>query len=255
MADKNNRRRKKPGMLRKIFPYFAIILVASVLIVAIIWLTSRNGRHDRQDMPSLMDITTQDNRNNLVHNVETDSNPEIKELVQRYFNAVKAADVTALSQIVEQETPFSEEKLKKEVESIDSYHNIVCYTVAGLTEKTYIVYVYYEIKFIGIDTNSPALITLYIAENENGQLYIDKRPKSGEVSAYIQEVAGWQEIRQLVTQVNTRLQEACASDQKLRDFKDFLDGKEVTKPTEPTTASSQEQSEEEESSSQAAAQS
>lgn len=41
--------------------------------------------------------------------------PEVKELVQKYFDAVKKADVKDLKQIVVQDTEFSEEALKSSV--------------------------------------------------------------------------------------------------------------------------------------------
>ena len=34
---------------------------------------------------------------------------------------------------------------------------------------TYIAYVYYEIKFIGIDTKAPSMIRLYICQNKDGK--------------------------------------------------------------------------------------
>lgn len=124
-----------------------------------------------------------------------------------------------------QDTEFSEEALKKQCEYVESYENIICYTVPGIADNTYIAYVYYEIKFIGIDTKAPSMIRLYICQNKDGSLYIDKNAKDGEIAAYLQEVAGWESVRELVANVNTRYQEACVKDEALKNLKDMLDGK------------------------------
>lgn len=226
MAKNNFNRKKKPGVIRRILPYFIIILVAAALIVAVIVITSRKGNKERQEIQTVVDVTeNQKNNNNQIQSLEKDGVPAVKELVQKYFDAVKNADVKQLTQIVSQETPFSEEALKKQCEYVESYENIVCYTVPGIADNTYIAYVYYEIKFIGIDTKAPSMIRLYICQNEDGSLYIDKNAKDGEIAAYLQEVAGWESVRELVANVNTRYQEACVKDESLKNLKDMLDGK------------------------------
>ena len=225
MAKNNFKRKKKPGVIRRILPYFVIILVAAALIVAVIVITSRKGNKERQEIQTVVDVTENQKNNNQIQTLEKDGVPAVKELVQKYFDAVKNADVKQLTQIVSQETPFSEEALKKQCEYVESYDNIVCYTVPGIADNTYIAYVYYEIKFIGIDTKAPSMIRLYICQNEDGSLYIDKNAKDGEIAAYLQEVAGWESVRELVANVNTRYQEACVKDEALKNLKDMLDGK------------------------------
>ncbi len=233
MAKNNFKRKKKPGVIRRILPYFVIILVAAALIVAVIVITSRKGNKDHQEIQMVVDVTeNQNNNNNQIQSLEKDGVPAVKELVQKYFDAVKNADVKQLTQIVSQETPFSEAALKKQCEYVESYENIVCYTVPGIADNTYIAYVYYEIKFIGIDTQAPSMIRLYICQNEDGSLYIDKNAKDGEIAAYLQEVAGWESVRELVANVNTRYQEACVKDEALKNLKDMLDGKTTVPSTE-----------------------
>ncbi len=256
MAKNNFKRKKKPGMIRRILPYFVIILVAAALIFAVIMITSRKGNKDRQEIQTVVDVTeNQNNNNNQIQSLEKDGVPAVKELVQNYFDAVKNADVKTLTKIVAQETPFSEEALKKQCEYVESYENIVCYTVPGITENTYIAYVYYEIKFIGIDTKAPSMIRLYICQNEDGSLYIDKNAKDGEIAAYMQEVAGWESVRELVANVNTRYQEACVKDEALKNLKDMLDGKTTVPSTEDGSAESDAEQSMEENTSESASES
>ena len=62
------------------------------------------------------------------------------------------------------------------------------------------------------------MIRLYICQNKDGSLYIDKNAKDGEIAAYLQEVAGWESVRELVANVNTRYQEACVKDEALENL-------------------------------------
>ena len=160
MAKNNFKRKKKPGVVRRILPYFVIILVAAALIVAVILITSRKGNKDRQEIQTVVDVTeNQNNNNNQIQSLEKDGVPEVKELVQKYFDAVKKADVKDLKQIVVQDTEFSEEALKKQCEYVESYENIICYTVPGIADNTYIAYVYYEI-FVRIRMEACILIRM-----------------------------------------------------------------------------------------------
>ena len=54
MAKNNFKRKKKPGVVRRILPYFVIILVAAALIVAVILITSRKGNKDRQEIQTVV---------------------------------------------------------------------------------------------------------------------------------------------------------------------------------------------------------
>ena len=63
MAKNNFKRKKKPGVVRRILPYFVIILVAAALIVAVILITSRKGNKDRQEIQTVVYLRKQTARN------------------------------------------------------------------------------------------------------------------------------------------------------------------------------------------------
>jgi len=219
---KSIRKKKRAGRLKMILPYLAIILVAACLIIAVIFVTGRQGIEHTN--PSAVELDRQSQSVDDTERMEKDMNPGIADLVRRYFQAVKVADAEGLREIVVSDTPVSEESLKYESEFIEGYSNISCYSIKGIVEGTYIVYISYDIKFLGIDTKVPSLVRFYICENEDGTMYINFRRQDGEVLTYMQEVASWQEVRDLVTQVNVQAEEAYAADAKLKAFKDMLDG-------------------------------
>lgn len=220
--------RKKPNRFLKMLPYIGIVLVAAALIVAVIMITSRPEEKQKAELPTALDVedqTVQDGGDTELKLTQESDSSAVSELVERYFKAVNEADVSELEQIVRQDSEFSKDRLKKDGEYIEAYRNIKCYTIPGIVDKTYIVYVYYDIEFIGIKTLAPSLIRLYVCENSDGSLYIDKTAKDGEVSAYLQQVSSMEDVRSLVTDVNTKMQKAKAEDDELRAFVDMLDGK------------------------------
>lgn len=221
---KRRKQARKKGRLKQLLPYIAIILVAACLVAAVILVTGRRGIYDNTN-PSIVELdkSTAPSEEDG-ERIEQDTNPEIAALVQRYFEAAKTADADTLNQIVETDTPFDAERLKMESEYIESYSNISCYTIPGIVDGTYIVYVYYEVKFLTIDTKAPSLVRFYICENSDGSMYINRRAMDGEVASYMHEVENWQEIRELSTDVNNKLKEAIDSDEKLKQFVAMLSG-------------------------------
>ena len=188
-----------------------------------IFVTNRNG-FEEEDHPSAVELE-RDTEDEIQNNrMEKDTNPAIAQIVQRYFQAAKTADAETLNQIVETDVPFDAQRLKQESEYIEGYSNISCYTIDGIVENTYIVYVYFEYKFLSIETKAPSLIRFYICENPDGTMYINNRTWDGEVSTYMQEVANWQEVRDLNTEVNNKYKAALDSDEKLKQFCAMLNG-------------------------------
>ncbi len=231
---KKRSRKKKTGRFKMILPYVAIILVAACLIIAVIFVTGRQGINDRTN-PSAVELDRQSQSSDETNRMETDMDPRIADLVTRYFQAVKIADAEGLKKIVVSDNPVSEQSLQYESQFIEGYSNISCHTIAGIVDKTYIVYISYDTKFLNIDTRVPSLIRFYICENEDGSMYINFRKQDGEVLTYMQEIASWQEVRDLVTKVNVQAQEAYESDAKLKAFKDMLDGTATTQASEQSS--------------------
>lgn len=225
---KKSRRRKKKGILKQILPYAAIVLVAAALIWAVILVTGQKGR-DKEKRVSAVELDktsapTETEKSRL----ERDSNKPIADLLQRYFQAKKNADADEMNKIVitGNNQLFDKESMELEAQFTESYSNISYYVAPGIVENTYIVFVCYDEKFIGIDTKAPSMRRFYICEDTDGAMAInlDSQSWSDEVNAYMNEVSGWPEVRELTVQVNTKLQEACENDSKLNDFVRMLNG-------------------------------
>ncbi len=113
---------------------------------------------------------------------------------------------------------------------VENYQNITCYTKPGLLPDTYIVWVYYETKYVNVETAAPCMFKAYICTDEMG-VYIYNGAIEGEISNYLDEASRDDDVAALVSSVNQQLTEACNQDENLKHIYDILWG--VADPTEP----------------------
>ena len=52
---------------------------------------------------------------------------------------------------------------------VEAYQSIRCYTKQGLDDKSYLVSVYLEMKFAGVDTVAPGLSFFYVQTNDDAE--------------------------------------------------------------------------------------
>lgn len=236
--------------LKRYGKYIAVIAVALILIIIIVFSGKKQNGGETTGantevigLPDTAAAETTENANAL----KEDAYPEINQLINTYFTALRDQDVETLSNIMETNGEIDEEKIRKEGEYIEDYRNIKCYTREGIVEGTYIVFPYYDIKFLNVDTLAPSMIWLYVCTNEDGSLYINKSTFDGEVAAYIDEVCNSDEAKALMEQVETAFTAALQQDETLNQFVTKLrEGADPTIPeeTEPQTEETQAETEE-----------
>lgn len=170
--------------------------------------------------------------------LKKDSIPEIQVLMEKYFEAKLNCDVEALEQLVKPIAGYTREELEYEVGSMESeafrkieaYQNISAYTMPGLLADTYVVWVYYEMKFEGADTPAPSLNKMYVCTDETG-VYIYNGSTEGEINSYLDEVSQNAEVVELVNSVNEKLTEAVGQDENLKGiFDKLINTEEETEP-------------------------
>lgn len=152
-----------------------VIIVAVVLFILVLVLGGgrKNGSGDENGSGEvIVNGTDTVPENPIDQELQKDAIPQLNDLVHTYFEAMKNCDAQAYSNIVAGDE-VTEEKLQKKGEFIEDYRNISCYTKPGMTEGSYVAYIYYEVKFHNIDTLTPALSQLYICTNEDGTMYIN----------------------------------------------------------------------------------
>ena len=246
------KRKKKNSFVEFLQLYSKYIIMALVLIlvvVAVILVVGRLGRNGENGDPTVINVDPSGQESQGT-SLEANTNSQVNELVAAYFTAVSDCDVEALSKLIYSAEEISEEQLQAEREYVEGYENINCYTVDGLIEGTYIVYVSYDMKFLNVETPAPSLIRLYICTNDEGGMYIYNEDvgTDNEVASYMEEVNAREDVQALRTEVDRRLTEAMAGDEDLNSLVRRLYGEDPAESSESSSETAETSSEASESS-------
>ena len=183
------------------------------------------------------------NQDFSAYELQKDANPQVNELISTYFQAKVDEDAQMLYKVFgkEEDDRIEERKqqLKDEAVYIEDYQDITCYTKAGMTDDSYVVYVTYDVKFRRVDTLAPGLMWCYVVKNDNGD-YIIRENVVGDEADYVASQNQTEDVRLLSTQVNERLKQAIESDSLLAGiYKDLSNGAVVSTSEDEKNADSQ----------------
>ena len=140
------------------------------------------------------------------------SDEAVMQLINSYYGALAVGDSAAVSALKSNVTDEEKIKLEKRAELMESIDNIQVYTRPGPVDGTYVAFVYYEMKFIDIETRSPGLTTIYICKNEDGSLYINNGEWDEATTAYIEQIASEEAIADYFKSVQVAYNEAVGKD-------------------------------------------
>lgn len=140
------------------------------------------------------------------------SDEAVMQLINSYYGALATGDSATVSALKSNVTEEEKIKLEKRAELMESIDNIQVYTRPGPVDGTYVAFVYYEMKFIDIETRSPGLTTIYICRNEDGSLYINNGEWDEATTAYIEQIASEEAIADYFKSVQVAYNEAIGKD-------------------------------------------
>lgn len=230
---KRKKRRKRNPFVEFLQIYAKYIIMAVLLIlvvVAVILVVGKlRGGDTGETDPTVINVDPSSSESESAASLEPTDNQEINDLVDAYFTAVAACDMDALSRLLYSTEGITQEQLEAEREYVEGYEDITCYSLDGLIDGTYIVYVSYGMKFINVETPAPSLIRLYICTNDEGEMYIYNQDvgTDNEVAAYMEEVDARDDVRALSARINDQLTEAMAADEDLNALVNRLYGQDT----------------------------
>lgn len=159
--------------------------------------------------------------------LETNAVLPVNQLIERYYEAKKSCDATALMSLIYPSMVIDEDELKLEAELVEDYQNVVCYTLPGLNEDSYVVWVEFEYKFRGIDKEAPALNRMYVVkstETDEYQIYASPDEKMLE---HMEKLSKNEDVKELSEKIEKRLNRALEADENLMSFyKQLIHNKE-----------------------------
>lgn len=150
-----------------------------------------------------------------------DTVPEINQLMEQYFLSISECDMATFLHLFVSEDTSEEEYYRQDFEKqrqyIEGYQNISCYTTPGLEEDSYAAYIYYEIKYTGVETPAPSLVRIYAVKGSDGVYRIYDQAVSPELESFLDQLAINEDVRLLISQVDQKAEEAMAADPALND--------------------------------------
>lgn len=147
--------------------------------------------------------------------LKKDEYPQVNELVQKYFDCMAAGDVEGLASVEDEVSEEEQNRILRSTGLVEGYQNISCYTKKGMEENSYVVLVYYELKFAQIETPAPGLSLLYVYTNDEGNLVIFNGEAGEELNAYVEEILQGEDVAALRAEVKAKYEEAKAADADL----------------------------------------
>lgn len=143
---------------------------------------------------------------------------EVNEITARYFTALQGGDGETLMLLRDNTEPKELLRMQLNGQYIEAYKNLDCYTKSGLVADSYVVFAYYEVKFVGHETLLPGITPLYLCRNGEGEFYLHDLTIEDEISAYVAEIAGQDDVKALYAQVSADYQSLLAQDEALNTF-------------------------------------
>lgn len=149
------------------------------------------------------------------NDLEKDAYEEVNTIIQQYFTYMAEGDMEGLASVEDEISEEEKNRILRSRDIVEGYQNISCYTKKGLEEGSYLVFVYYELKFVRIETPAPGLTPVYVYTNDEGNLCIFNGEVSEELQAYVEEVGQHEDVLALREEVKARYEEAKAADEEL----------------------------------------
>ena len=206
-----------------------LVLVVCVLITVLV-AVSANQRDalEKEAEQAAMAVNTEEVGSSVeglespVFELEENAYPDINNLVRTYYDAQAAGDMEAISKLNTYLNDIEKIRVQELSKYIESYPVLNVYTKPGLTENTYVAYVYSEVKFADIEQELPGMQTYYIGQDENGDYFINDGTYDDAIWSYIKDVTLQDDVVDLNNKVVVEYNDLLAEDEELSDFIAYL---------------------------------
>ena len=205
--------------LRYILLGLAILIVLVLLFFGIKALTSVFSKDDEPKTQAEEPVESSDDaEKEETQDEKKDENvlqknayPEVNSLIDSFYTAWGQKNVEQMKELTDSFDATDEAKVSN-ASYIENYSNVTVYTKQGLTEDSFVVFVSYDLKFTDVETAAPGLSQLYVMKNDEDRFIIHNDDSNEEINAYMAEVTQDADVQALITEVETRLNEAMDAD-------------------------------------------
>ncbi len=200
---------------KKSVPAAAVVLVVLVVVLSLSF--SRKSEDAQADGTETTEVELSPL---IVPEVPLEENSvaAVNKVINRYYEAVAAGDVDTLSELTNSLADMEKANVQVKSEYIERYENIICYTKAGMTPDSYLVFAYSEAKIKDIDTTAPLLNNFVLYKNQSGDYYIYKGELDDNVFNYMKEISAQDDVATLCATVEAKYNQAIKDDEDLAAF-------------------------------------
>lgn len=214
-----------------IIKYKRYIGAAVIFVVLVLILVNCTGpKKGNTDTQAGTEISgTQATEYQLEGKLKKNADPELVELIKNYYTAYAAGDIESLEPLAQPLSDNEKSYIGIFSDYYESFDNIVCYSMPGATDDSYLVSVCYDLKFYEIDTAAPGMDFFYVERDGKGNLYINNVYSSynfnfldedldANLYSLILNYEKSDDVVALQQQVQAKYDEAVASDEKLANM-------------------------------------
>lgn len=166
-----------------------------------------------------------------------DSDQDIISLITEYMNVKLEPSIELFTSLVNDVSLIDIDAMERETSIIEAYQNIKTFCVDAPKADVNLVYVYYDIRFLGIETPAPAAARFIVIKEDDKAPYIYNGEIGDETNSFIKEFEQSNAYREFVDDVNSKLFAALERDTDLAEFNSKLN--EASSTTEETSSSSE----------------
>lgn len=158
-----------------------------------------------------------------IYPLEEKGYPDITKLFTQYYKAKLNGDLEVFKECLSNpDKAPTQKQLKADAQFKEEYKNIKCYVKKGYQQGTYIVFVYYELKFVNIKTSAPAVTQFYVITDKDGKLKIYSDDLDKEIGEYYNARKQDEDVQTLSENTENKFAKAIRKDADLKTFYDNL---------------------------------
>ncbi|MDE7404299.1 MAG: SH3 domain-containing protein [Lachnospiraceae bacterium] len=206
-----------------------LVLVVCVLLTVVVAVNANHREAlENEAKEAAMAVSAEESGSTVegleapVFELEENAHPEINNLIRTYYDAQASGDIETISSLNTYLNEIETIRVEELSKYIESYPVLDVYTKPGMTENTYVAYVYSEVQFTDVDQPLPGMQTYYIGMDEDGNYFINDGTYDDAIWNYIKEVTLQDDVVDLNNKVVVEYNELLEEDAELNEFIAYL---------------------------------
>lgn len=158
------------------------------------------------------------------------TDPELVKLIDTYYTACAQGDIESIKKIINHLDETKALFISAKSEYVEDYQDKVVYSKPGPKPDSYLLYVYYKMKFTGFEDTVSGMDLYYACKNADGSYYLNDAELSDEEKKYIDKASSQEDVLELNNRVEVECKETLTRNEEL-----FLYIQEVLKEAQKST--------------------